>query len=65
MNKSHITLPFVVTEGILLTLAVALSFAIQLLEVEDVVDETPVVTFWLTLSMFMLLMLANEPTLAS
>lgn len=65
INKSHIILPFVVTEGMLLTLAVALSFAIQLLEVEDVVDETPVVTFWLTLSMFMLLMLANEPTLAS
>ena len=37
-------LPLVVTEGMLLTLVAALSFAMQLLEVEDVVDETPVVT---------------------
>lgn len=65
ISQSHITLPLLVTEGMLLTLAVALSFAIQLLEVEDVVDETPVVTAWLTLSIFMLLMLANAQTLAS
>lgn len=44
ISQSHLTLPLLVTEGMLLTLAVALSFAIQLLEVEDVVDETPVVT---------------------
>ena len=44
ISKSHITLPLLVTEGMLLTLVVVLSFAIQLLEVEDVVDDTPVVT---------------------
>lgn len=50
----------------LLALAVALSFAIQLTEVEDVVDETPAVTDWLTLSIFMMrLMLADVLTLAS
>lgn len=44
ISKSRITLPLLVTEGMLLTLVVALSFTIQLLEVEDVVDDTPVVT---------------------
>lgn len=44
ISQSHETLPLVVTDGMLLTLVVALSFAIQLLEVEDVVDATPVVT---------------------
>lgn len=44
ISKSHITLPLLVTEGMLLTLVVALSFAIQLLAVEDVVEDTPVVT---------------------
>lgn len=44
ISQSRITSPLLVTEGMLLTLAVALSFAIQLLEDEVVVDETPVVT---------------------
>lgn len=44
ISKSRITLPLLVAEGMLLTLVVALSFTIQLLEVEDVVDDTPVVT---------------------
>lgn len=50
----------------LLTLVVALSFAIQLTEAEEVVDGTPVVTDWLTLSMFMvMLILAKVLTLGS
>lgn len=50
----------------LLTLVVALSFAIQLTEAEEAVDGTPVVTDWLTLSMFMvMLILANVLTLGS
>lgn len=50
----------------LLTLVAALSFAIQLTEAEEVVDGTPGVTDWLTLSMFMvMLMLANVLTLGS
>jgi len=43
-SQSHITLPLVVTEGMLLAMVVALSLAIQLLEVEDVVEGTPAVT---------------------
>lgn len=37
----------------------------QLLEVEDVVDETPVVTAWLALSIFMVQLLANALIFAS
>lgn len=37
-------LPLLVAIGMLLIMDVELSFAIQLLEVEGVVDETPVVT---------------------
>lgn len=43
-NNKNTTLPLVVADGILLSLVEELSFAIQLLEVEDVVDDTPVVT---------------------
>lgn len=53
ISQSRITSPLLVTEGMLLTMDVALSFAIQLLEDEVVVDETPVVTVGLTLSIFM------------
>lgn len=53
------TLPLLVTEGILLTLGVELSFATQLLETEDVVDETPDVTVWFTLSTFIVVISAN------
>lgn len=49
----------------LLTFSVVLSFAMQLLEVEDVVEETPVVTAWLALSMFMLELLADVLMFAS
>lgn len=55
----HITLPLLVTEGILLTLGVELSFATQLLETEDVVDETPDVTVWFALSTFIVIISAN------
>lgn len=47
-----IYLPLLVTEGILLTLGVELSFATQLLDTDDVVDETPEVTVWFALSTF-------------
>lgn len=40
----------------LLTLVVALSLAMQLLEAEDVVDTTPVVTDGFTLSTFMFIL---------
>lgn len=53
------TLPLLVTEGILLTLGVELSFATQLLETDDVVDETPDVTVWFALSTFIVVYLAN------
>lgn len=55
----NITLPLLVTEGILLTLGVELSFATQLLETDDVVDETPDVTVWFALSTFIVIYLAN------
>lgn len=37
----------------------------QLLEVEDVVDETPVVTAWLAFSIFLVQLLANALIFAS
>lgn len=43
----------------LLTLGVELSFATQLLEADDVVDETPDVTVWFALSTFMVVIPAN------
>lgn len=49
----------------LLAFSVVFSFAIQLLEVEDVVDETPVVTAWLALSIFMVELLAAGLMFAS
>lgn len=56
MLAKTVTLPLFVTEGMLLTLAVALSLAMQLLEAEDVVDATPVVTDGFTLSTFMFML---------
>lgn len=43
----------------LMAFSVVLSLAMQLLEVEDVVDETPVVTAWLALSILLLQLLAS------
>lgn len=55
-----IYLPLLVTEGILLTLGVELSFATQLLETDDVVDETAEVTAWFALSIFIVVFSANS-----
>lgn len=54
-----LALPLLVTEGILLTLGVELSFATQLLEADDVVDETPDVTVGFALSTFIVVYSAN------
>lgn len=40
-------------------MGVELSFATQLLETDDVVDETPDVTVWFALSTFIVAVLAN------
>lgn len=45
---------FVAGVGALLELSVVFSLAMQLVEDEDVVDETPAVVVWFELSVFML-----------